>query len=155
MSHVLEHLTDPVEALKAVKPLLAPGGHIAIAVPSVTHCGVRLRLLGGDWTYTETGILDWTHVKFFSRSGIGNVIEAAGYDVIVEAHEGALPLWRLRGFLPSRIVQGVNHLSAQWWPELFATQFVYLLRTRNTQVERTNRAAEDRAHARDARRAVL
>jgi SAM-dependent methyltransferase len=132
ISHVLEHLADPIALLRAVQAFLSPGGVVAIAVPSVTHYSVRSRLLKGNWTYVGSGILDWTHLRFFSRSGIVSVCDAAGYEVAAEGHEGAFPFWMLRHILPAGIVQAVNRLSARAWPELFATQFVYLLQPRQS-----------------------
>lgn len=130
LSHVLEHLAEPSAILSAAGDLLAPGGTIVVAVPSVTHYTVRLRLLRGDWTYQESGILDWTHLRFFSRPCIQRVLEEAGLAVVEERHEGAFPLWRMRRLLPCVLVDWVNGWSARIWPELFAVQFVFLLTRR-------------------------
>lgn len=127
LCHILEHVHDPAALLHAVRPLLKPSGVVAVAVPSVTHYAVRWRLLRGDWSYAETGIFDWTHVRFFSRSGILRVFQLAGYDVRREGHDGAFPLWRLRRWLPARVVDALDRVAVAWRPELFATQFVFLL----------------------------
>lgn len=127
LCHVLEHVHDPVTLLHAVRPLLKPRGVVAVAVPSVTHYTVRWRLLRGDWTYAETGIFDWTHLRFFSRSGILRIFQLAGYDVRREGHDGAFPLWRLRRWLPTGVVDALDRVAVARRPELFATQFVFLL----------------------------
>ncbi len=75
---VLEHLRDPVAVLADAANLLAPDGKIVISVPNVTHGSVRLALLQGRWTYTATGLLDETHIRFFNRSGVLAMFAAAG-----------------------------------------------------------------------------
>jgi 2-polyprenyl-3-methyl-5-hydroxy-6-metoxy-1,4-benzoquinol methylase len=63
---VLEHLVDPVGTLKRLSGLLSPGGHVIVSVPNIAHLSVSLPLLlGRQFTYTDAGILDRTHLKFF------------------------------------------------------------------------------------------
>ena len=65
---VLEHMSDPFSFLKGVQGVLAPGGRILISVPNVAHWSVRLPLLFlGRFEYRSRGILDRTHLQFFSR----------------------------------------------------------------------------------------
>ena len=75
---VLEHLLDPAQVLRDSLELLAPDGHIVMSVPNVAHGGVRLALLQGRWNYTETGLLDRTHVRFFTYSTLLSLIHDAG-----------------------------------------------------------------------------
>ncbi|RJR31818.1 MAG: methyltransferase domain-containing protein [Desulfobacteraceae bacterium] len=130
LSHILEHLADPVALLKEVRSILAPRGAVAVAVPSVTHYSVRFRLLRGHWSYTDTGILDWTHLRFFSKPGILRVFDLAGYEVVREGHEASFLLWKLRRLFPKSAVNAINHFFAKLSPEFFATQFVFLLKPR-------------------------
>jgi 2-polyprenyl-3-methyl-5-hydroxy-6-metoxy-1,4-benzoquinol methylase len=78
---VLEHLLDPERALREAVELLAEGGRVVMSVPNVTHGSVRLALLQGRWSYTDTGLLDRTHVRFFTRSSFVDLIEGAGLAV--------------------------------------------------------------------------
>jgi 2-polyprenyl-3-methyl-5-hydroxy-6-metoxy-1,4-benzoquinol methylase len=78
---VLEHLTDPEGVLRAALPLLRPGGAVIVSVPNVAHGSLRLALLQGRWTYTETGLLDETHVRFFTRDRVRRLVEQAGLQV--------------------------------------------------------------------------
>jgi 2-polyprenyl-3-methyl-5-hydroxy-6-metoxy-1,4-benzoquinol methylase len=75
---VLEHLRDPVGALRDAATLLVPDGKVVISVPNVTHGSLRLALLQGRWTYTDTGLLDSTHLRFFNRTGVLELFAAAG-----------------------------------------------------------------------------
>ncbi|MER6941699.1 class I SAM-dependent methyltransferase, partial [Nocardioides sp. NPDC000441] len=78
---VLEHLVDPRAALEQARDLLAPGGQVVISIPNVTHGSVRLALLQGRWQTTDTGLLDRTHIKFYSREGLLQLFTEAGYAV--------------------------------------------------------------------------
>ncbi len=89
---VLEHLVDPVGALLTVEPLLAPGGAVVASVPHVAHGAVRLALLQGRFDYTPTGLLDETHLRFFTQGRLHEVLGAAGL-VAVELRRTRLGLF--------------------------------------------------------------
>lgn len=75
---VLEHLKDPLAALGQARALLAPGGAIVISIPNVAHGSVRLALLQGRWDYRDIGLLDRTHIRFFTRSTLLALLRDAG-----------------------------------------------------------------------------
>ncbi len=67
---VLEHLRNPAHILKASQQLLAPDGRLLISVPNAAYCGLIAELLGGDFRYREEGLLDRTHLRFFTRRSL-------------------------------------------------------------------------------------
>lgn len=75
---VLEHLKDPLAALGQARALLAPGGAIVVSIPNVAHGSVRLALLQGRWDYRDIGLLDRTHIRFFTRSTLLALLRDAG-----------------------------------------------------------------------------
>lgn len=75
---VLEHLRDPLPSLRQAKALLAPGGSVVVSVPNVAHGSVRLSLLRGEFRYGPLGLLDDTHLRFFTRDGLEELMAAAG-----------------------------------------------------------------------------
>ncbi|HVE63553.1 MAG TPA: class I SAM-dependent methyltransferase [Mycobacteriales bacterium] len=79
---VLEHLVDPAATLRKAAATLAPGGHVVVSLPNVTHAAVRLDLLQGRFRYTEAGLLDRTHLRFFDPAGVGELFVEAGLDVV-------------------------------------------------------------------------
>ncbi|MBO9555478.1 class I SAM-dependent methyltransferase [Cellulomonas sp.] len=81
LADVLEHLMRPGAVLAAASTLLAPGGQIVISVPNVTHGSLRLALLQGRWDYRDTGLLDRTHIRFFTQESILALVEEAGLQV--------------------------------------------------------------------------
>ena len=79
---VLEHLSDPEVILNQCGALLKPGGHVLISVPNVSHLAVRLMLLEGRWEYQPTGILDNTHLRFFTRDTLIDMMTAVSMRVV-------------------------------------------------------------------------
>lgn len=82
LSDVIEHIADTGEALAVCTSLLVPEGRIAISVPNVTHGSVRAMLLQGRWDYRDFGILDRTHLRFFSRSGLIDALDASAMGIL-------------------------------------------------------------------------
>ena len=76
---VLEHLLEPHRVLRSASRLLAPGGSIVISIPNVAHGSVRLALLAGEWNYSERGLLDETHIKFFTYDTLNDLVHSAGF----------------------------------------------------------------------------
>jgi O-antigen biosynthesis protein len=76
---VLEHLRDPLPVLRSVRELLRPGGSVVISVPNIAHADVRLSLLQGKFDYRDLGLLDVTHVRFFTRSSLRTFLRDAGF----------------------------------------------------------------------------
>ncbi len=71
---VLEHVANPSELLAQVSSKLCGGGSILISVPNVTHWALRLMLLAGYFRYTERGPLDRTHLRFFSKAVLEDLV---------------------------------------------------------------------------------
>ena len=82
LSDVLEHLRDPAAALRRLRGLLRPdGGFVAASVPNVAHVSVRLELLLGSFRYEDLGILDHTHLHFYTRDSLEALFTACGFAV--------------------------------------------------------------------------
>ncbi|MDQ1751587.1 MAG: hypothetical protein QOE71_2643, partial [Pseudonocardiales bacterium] len=65
---VLEHLYDPEAVLRAARTLLAPEGSVLVCVPNITHFSIVKALLRADPMYQPAGLLDATHIRFFSHA---------------------------------------------------------------------------------------
>lgn len=76
---VLEHVVDPVGVLRRLRPLLAPGGAAVISIPNVAHGAVRLSLMSGRFDYRPLGLLDDTHLRFFTRDSLHDLLAEAGF----------------------------------------------------------------------------
>lgn len=87
LADVLEHLRDPARLLRelAQANLLDPDARVVISVPNANHQSVLAELLSGDFRYTETGILDETHIRWFTLDSLTRLLESNGY-VVGEVH---------------------------------------------------------------------
>jgi 2-polyprenyl-3-methyl-5-hydroxy-6-metoxy-1,4-benzoquinol methylase len=98
LGDVLEHLRDPATTLRDLTTLLAPRGRMVISVPNVAHADMRLLLLEGRWTYQDTGLLDRTHLRFFTRESLREFLAANGLTatrverVIINPFTSGLPV---------------------------------------------------------------
>ena len=74
---VLEHLRQPAAVLSELKLLLKPGGYFLVSLPNAAHASIKAGLLLNDWSYTELGILDKTHLRFFTAASIAGMFADA------------------------------------------------------------------------------
>ena len=130
---VLEHLTDPLRALVALNRSLAPDGRVIASVPNVAHLWVRLSLLTGRFDYGERGILDRTHLRFFTRRTFLALLRDAGL-AVDELSVTPVPLPLV---VPARLhgpwldaVHAASAAAARRWTGGLAYQFVAVCRRR-------------------------
>ena len=124
---VLEHLPRPEALLEKIRGWLRPGGTLLVSLPNVANVTVRAALLAGRFPYAERGILDRTHLRFYTRRTAKELLEANGFRIRSIAatampYELALPAlaaapWR-------GPVRALSRASAGVWPTLFGYQFV-------------------------------
>jgi 2-polyprenyl-3-methyl-5-hydroxy-6-metoxy-1,4-benzoquinol methylase len=76
---VLEHLKQPGDLLERIRPFLSRRGAVLASIPNIAHGSVRLALLAGEFRYRKLGLLDATHLRFFTREGILDLFEGAGF----------------------------------------------------------------------------
>lgn len=79
---VLEHLKNPRDVLVKFSKLLKPTGKIIVSIPNIAHISVRLELLAGNFEYEKLGILDETHLKYFTLNSFSNLLQLSGYKII-------------------------------------------------------------------------
>jgi SAM-dependent methyltransferase len=78
---VIEHLSDPLRALRVLNRAMAPDAVVIVAVPNVAHLWIRLSLLLGRFEYGDRGILDRAHLRFFTRRSFLDMLANAGLRV--------------------------------------------------------------------------
>ncbi len=79
LADVLEHLYDPWAVLKNIRRYLKKDGYLLASIPNITHVSVIRKLLQGKWTYENAGILDRTHIRFFTFYEIERMFAGSGY----------------------------------------------------------------------------
>ncbi len=82
LNDILEHLLEPEDLLRDIRPLLSPRGCVVASLPNVRYFWNLVNLaLKGRWEYTDEGICDRTHLRFFTRSSMRSMFRRAGYTV--------------------------------------------------------------------------
>ena len=80
---ILEHLRNPWQVLAQTKSILKEYGFVIASIPNISHGAIRLALLEGKFEYKKLGILDDTHLRFFTRATLRELFESAGYFIDV------------------------------------------------------------------------
>ncbi|MEP6715442.1 MAG: class I SAM-dependent methyltransferase [Terriglobia bacterium] len=112
LSEVLEHLADPWATLKKLRVVLKSGGRVFASSPNVAHYRVVAMLLRGDWALTDFGLMDRTHLRWFTPTTYRRMFDSCGYRVdAVREHQ---PL--------SRKAQAVSALTFGQFRHLFIRQ---------------------------------
>ncbi len=78
---VLEHLYDPWKVLKICNNFLKPCGSIFISIPNVAHGAIIMGLMQNEFDYKDTGLLDDTHIRFFTKKSLERLIDDTGYGI--------------------------------------------------------------------------
>jgi 2-polyprenyl-3-methyl-5-hydroxy-6-metoxy-1,4-benzoquinol methylase len=122
---VLEHLVRPVEILKQCAPILEDNGFVIVSVPNVANITVRIALLFGQFQYGDRGILDRTHLRFYTRRTARALLEDTGYQVL-EERMTAMPLELVLGLDHDnpvmRLMNLLARIAARILPGLFGYQ---------------------------------
>jgi 2-polyprenyl-3-methyl-5-hydroxy-6-metoxy-1,4-benzoquinol methylase len=131
---VLEHLPSPAEALDLALRCLKSGGLILASTPNVAHWTVRLGLLFGRFNYAESGIMDATHLRWFTEATLSRLFAQQGFQV--ERLRYTAGLWLphysrgLLKFIPYRIKRVAVLILLRLFPRLMAAQLVVAARPR-------------------------
>jgi SAM-dependent methyltransferase len=121
---VLEHLVNPGSLMQQVREVLAPGGTALFCVPNFAHWYPRLRSALGMFDYDQRGILDSTHLRFFTRRSFLKMVRRRGFDV-QRVEPVGLPLDALEMDGPgARAIRGLDHRLSELWPAMFGYQFI-------------------------------
>jgi 2-polyprenyl-3-methyl-5-hydroxy-6-metoxy-1,4-benzoquinol methylase len=118
---VLEHLVDPWTVLATFAKHVPPGGSIVSSIPNVRHISVSGKLLFGNrWTYTEAGLLDRTHLRFFVRDTAIEIMTLDGFTIRSVAMSP----------IGSRLYKLINAVTLNQFRSLFSNQYI-IVATRN------------------------
>lgn len=131
---VLEHLADPLSELRTAIPFVAPGGLILVSVPNIAHWSVRLDLVRGRFRYADYGIMDATHLRWFTEETVRQLMTQAAIDVVSVRQTAGVMLQcyretRLAGLNEAWRSRQVRRLSRRF-PRLFGCQHIVVGRPR-------------------------
>jgi 2-polyprenyl-3-methyl-5-hydroxy-6-metoxy-1,4-benzoquinol methylase len=129
---VLEHLRLPEQILRQTHEVLKREGLLIVSLPNIANIYVRLTLLLGRFDYSERGLLDRTHLRFFTRKTARRLLESNGYSIVQE-EQTVIPMELVLGWSPDSVVmRALNRVlaAAAWaFPGLFGYQVMFVARS--------------------------
>jgi glycosyltransferase involved in cell wall biosynthesis len=121
---VLEHLVNPGVLMKDIRNVLSPDGSALFCVPNIAHWYPRGRSALGKFDYDQRGILDSTHLRFFTRKSIQKLVERQGYSIRRTETVG-LPLDALSvSSSKGKLIRLLDQVLITMWPTMFGYQFI-------------------------------
>ncbi|MDO5087353.1 MAG: methyltransferase domain-containing protein [Comamonadaceae bacterium] len=124
---VLEHTRHPERVLHACRALLAPGGRVLLSIPNAGYCGLIAELMAGEFRYRPEGLLDETHLRFFTRQTLMRFLAENGWAACsVETVERALPDSEFRVAFDALPPAVARHLLGL--PDALTYQFIVVAR---------------------------
>ena len=127
LADVLEHLRNPGAALQLVRRALRDDGRLFISVPNIANITVRLGLLFGIFEYRDRGILDETHLRFYTKRTIRRQVESAGFRIL-EMGGSSVPIRLIVGSWTPEPILRIGETLLTWltrvWRGLFAYQII-------------------------------
>ena len=130
LQDVLEHVRFPEILLRDCQHLLTPHGQVLVSLPNVANITVRLLLLIGRFDYTERGILDKTHLRFFTRRTARRMLDEGGFEIIDEKTT-VMPIELVLGLSQNnpfiRLLNGLLALMTKVFPTLFGYQYIFVI----------------------------
>lgn len=118
---VLEHLRYPEKTLKIYKGMLNEEGFIIASIPNIANIKIRFSLLLGKWNYQESGILDKSHLRFFTKKTMKDLFQSSGYKIKIVDYTSGFSFLVFRYFKP---LKRIRKILCGIWPSLFAFQFI-------------------------------
>jgi len=121
---VIEHVMNPSVLINQIRRVLSPQGTALFCVPNIAHWYPRFRSTLGMFDYDQRGILDTTHLRFFTRRSLGRLVNQGGF-AIRRIEPLGLPLDALGvDGTKARTVRLLDRLLSGLWPTMFGYQFL-------------------------------
>lgn len=114
---MLEHIIEPLPVLEKVKQMVKQEGEIIISVPNIRHFSAFVKIfIKGNFEYQDSGIFDFTHMRFYCKSDLIRLVEKANYKV--QLVEGSI-----KNYDKNSITKILNRLTFGLFEEFFSIQY--------------------------------
>ena len=119
---VLEHLFEPKSVLETLKKYLKEDGKIIVSMPNISYYSALYKIVfKGDFKYEESGIFDYTHVRFYCRKNIQELLETAGYKILKQESS-------IKNYQGKSLSKLINLITFGIFEEFFSTQYFFVVR---------------------------
>jgi 2-polyprenyl-3-methyl-5-hydroxy-6-metoxy-1,4-benzoquinol methylase len=118
---VLEHLFEPKMVLEKIKKYLRTNGRVIISMPNIRHYSALIKIfIKGDFHYEESGIFDYTHLRFYCRKNIQELLESSGYKVEIQESS-------IKNYKGKSLAKISNILTFGLFEEFFSYQYFFVV----------------------------
>jgi 2-polyprenyl-3-methyl-5-hydroxy-6-metoxy-1,4-benzoquinol methylase len=119
---VLEHLFEPKSVLETLKKYLKEDGKIIVSMPNIRYYSALYKIVfKGDFKYEESGIFDYTHVRFYCRKNIQGLLETADYKVLKQESS-------IKNYQGKSLSKLINLITFGIFEEFFSTQYFFVVK---------------------------
>ncbi len=126
-SHVLEHIAYPEKLLEDILNLtLKNGAKLIIALPNFLHYNNRFKIFKGNFDYTESGLMDNTHVRWYTFKSAQELFQKRGLKVISAEVDGNLPFYSITKYLPFLVQKMIKKILFKISPGFFGYQIILI-----------------------------
>jgi SAM-dependent methyltransferase len=126
LSHILEHLAYPATLLKQLPQILSPEGVVAVALPNTLFLLQRMKFLCGKFEYEPSGIMDNTHLRFYTFGTGAALLRSNGFQLVHSSADGYFPLRGIRSIIPALLSRFIDKQACAFLPGLFGLQLLYI-----------------------------
>jgi methionine biosynthesis protein MetW len=127
LADVLEHLYEPQKLLNQLKKILKPNGCFIVSIPNISHGSILINLIKNKFEYTPTGLLDDSHIRFFTLDSFVNILNKENLEIISLNASLALPTETEQkadlNYIPYNIVKSLAKNS-----QIFCYQYVLIVK---------------------------
>jgi methionine biosynthesis protein MetW len=127
LADVLEHTHNPDYVLHLLSPLISDSGNLIVSLPNVAHYSIRLALFFGKWDMTETGIMDRTHLHFYTKKTAQELFRKNGWTLVRVRARGDIERWLARFRMKRLGFWLLDCLSG-----FFAVQYIFVLKKKSS-----------------------
>lgn len=119
---VLEHLLEPTPVLNKIKEYLKEDGKIIVSMPNIRHYSALIKIfIKGDFRYEESGIFDYTHMRFYCRKNIQELLEISGYKIIIQESS-------IKNYKGKSAAKLINLITFGIFEEFFSYQYFFVIK---------------------------
>jgi len=127
-SHVLEHIAYPDKLLSDVKKVMNAQSIFIVALPNIMHYKYRFKLFFGNFKYENTGVMDYTHLRWYTFHSAKKMLKKNGFEILEAFVDGELPFYRLTKFLPKKIQRITKKVLFLVSKGFFGMQLIYIVK---------------------------
>lgn len=127
-SHTLEHIAFPDKLMNDVKNIMNHESILLVALPNVMHYKSRFKILFGNFNYTESGIFDYTHLRWYTLKSAKEYFISKGFEIDKSFVTGDIPFLSILKILPFKFRQYIFKFLCCFSKSFFGGQIIFILR---------------------------